>query len=289
MAWRVSPAQGRCATYPGATFSAESTGRTMVSTIVGYQTIANDMTRSLQQTANDPQVARETAYYQANIGKVQSVDDLLGNYRLLSYALKAYGLGDLDYAKAFVGKLLTEGTQNSNSFANQLNDQRYRDFANAFNFAQLGSGATQTQAAQGDTVDRYMRQTLEENSGSDGVRLALYFQRKASGITNAYQILGDPALLQVVQTALGLSPLTSAANIDAQANMLSSRIDFADFQDPQKVSTFIQRFSALWDVANPPTTPDTSLIPQIAVGQPTTIGISADTLAALQGLKLGNR
>ena len=33
-------------------------------------------------------------YYQANIGKVTSIQDLLGNYRLLSYALQAYGLGD---------------------------------------------------------------------------------------------------------------------------------------------------------------------------------------------------
>ena len=49
-----------------------------------------------------------------------------------------------------------------------------------------------------------------------GVRLALYFQRKASGITSAYSILADPALLKVAQVALGLPAATSAASIETR-------------------------------------------------------------------------
>ena len=266
----------------------------MASTIAAYQMIASSMTRSLERTANQPQVARETAYYRANIGKVTSISDFLGNYRLLSYALKAYGLGDMAYATAFVRKLLTEGTTSSTAFANKLSDARYRDFVNAFNFAGLGSGATQTTAAQTDIVNKYIRQTLEEQAGSDlygasqdGVRLALYFQRKAPGITNAFQILADPALLQVVQTSLGFSPLTSRANIDQQAKMITSRINFQDFQDPKKLDSFITRFAALWDYNNPSAT--NVSVPQIVIGQPAGMGLSADTLMTLQGLKIGKK
>ena len=59
---------------------------------------------------------------------------------------------------------------------------------------------------------QHIRQTLEEEAGAknEGVRLALYFERKASGVKSAYGILADAALLKVVQTALGI-PAEKAA------------------------------------------------------------------------------
>ena len=131
-----------------------------------------------------------------------------------------------------------------------------------------------------------MRQALEENAGAqnEGVRLALYFQRKASNITNAYQVLADKALLKVVQTALGISPLTAMADVDKQAAMLTAKIDFTDFQSPEKLQTFLQRFSAMWESENGQAT---STTPSILVNQPIEMGINADTLASLQTLKVG--
>lgn len=263
----------------------------MVSTISSYQLISNNLTRSLDQTAKKPDVSRETAYYLAHIKDAKSIDDFIGNYRLFSYAMKAYGLSDMTYAKAFLRKVLTEGVANSTSFANKLSDTRYKDFATAFNFASLGDQATNTSAATSGTVDKYVRQALEEDAGSkdEGVRLALYFERKAPGITNAYQILADKALLQVAQTTLGISPMTAMANIDKQAAMLSKGIDFSDFQDPAKLRTFLQRFSVMWDSQNSQTDASTAATAASAIlsTQPIQLGISADTLASLQNLKIG--
>src|SRR5882757_6531289 len=98
----------------------------MLSTIADYQRISKDMVRSLSITAKKPDVSRETAYYLANIGKVTTVDDFLKDYRLYSYAMKAYGLSDMTYAKAFMRKVLTEGTSSSTSFANKLSDPATR-------------------------------------------------------------------------------------------------------------------------------------------------------------------
>jgi hypothetical protein len=264
--------------------------RVMLSTVADYQRISNDMSRSLSITATKPDVSRETAYYLANIGKVTSVDGFLKDYRLFSYAMKAYGLSDMVYAKAFMRKVLTEGTQNSDSFANKLSDPRYREFANTFNFALLGSNATHTSAAQAGTAQQYVRQVMEEDAGNrnDGVRLALYFARKASSIKNPFQILADKALTQVVQTALGVSPTTSAADIDKQAAMLSKLITFSDFQDPAKVSKFTQRFAAMWDTSQDPSTAGaSSSVPQMLIGQSMQNGIDLDTLTKLQTLRFG--
>jgi hypothetical protein len=257
----------------------------MVSTIASYQLITNNMARSLQQTLDKPDVQRETAYYLAHIGDVKSIAAFIDDYRLFSYAMKAFGLSDMTYAKAFLRKVLTEGVASSTSFANKLVDTRYKEFATAFDFASLGERATAVSASTSGTVEKYLHQTLEEDAGEkdDGVRLALYFERKAASITSPYQVLADPALIKVVQTALGISPLTSAADVDKQAAMLTKGIDFTDFQDPEKLERFLQRFSAIWQTDNP----DESTTPSILIDQPIETGINASTLESLQNLKFG--
>ena len=52
---------------------------------------------------------RATAYYLANIGKVKTVDDFVNNYQLFSYAMKAFGLADMTYAKGLMTKVLNGG------------------------------------------------------------------------------------------------------------------------------------------------------------------------------------
>jgi len=95
-----------------------------------------------------------------------------------------------------------------------------------------------------------------------------------------------------VQTALGLSPNVSSANIDSQAALLSKLINISDFQDPAKVNRFAQRFAAMWDATqNDPTNPSNSsplsISAQILVGNSTQNGIDLDTLTRLQTLRFG--
>jgi hypothetical protein len=259
----------------------------MPTTIATYQTISANLDRSLEQTLHKPDVARDTDYYMTNISKVTSIDDFIGNYRLFSYAMKAFGLTDMTYAKAFMRKVLEGGVADATSFANKLVDTRYQQFATAFDFAGQGANATKTTAAQSGTVEKYVRQSLEEDVGKDdqGVQLALYFERKATSITSVYQMLADPALLKVAQTALGISPLTGSADVDKQAAMLAKGIDVADFQDPDKLHRFLQRFSAMWASDNGQLSASTA--PSILISQPVEMGINADILTSLQNLKLG--
>ncbi|KFJ49665.1 hypothetical protein DK52_2485 [Brucella abortus] len=71
----------------------------MVDTMTSYRLIASNMTRSLQRVSKEPLVERETAYYKENIGNVKSVDDFMADTRLFNYAMKAFGLEDMAYAK----------------------------------------------------------------------------------------------------------------------------------------------------------------------------------------------
>lgn len=372
----------------------------MLSTPLSYQMITRDMPATLNRTAAQPDVKRMTEYYRENIGKVTSLEEFLGDHQLYSYAMKAYGLEDMTYAKAFMRKVLESDLTDSTSFANKLVDKRYQEFAKAFSFAQpsaqtsdaltdiekrytekagelgnsdalirlqtfayekslkavtsvddfladdtlvayattafgvdppgTGKSATaflrriltsdpadadsfaarQTNSAWRDfaaafsfstggtvrvqtsdqaasTVSSYLRQTVETQAGNEneGVRLALYFERKASTITSAYSILADSALLKVVQTALGLSSQTGNADIDVQAKYIESRIDIESLSDPDELKKFLTRFTALWEAANPSST-ETSSVATLISGQSSSV-MSADMLMSLQGLKLG--
>jgi hypothetical protein len=259
----------------------------MLSTIADYTRLTSDMSKSLTQVAQQPDVSRDTAYYLANIGNVKSIDDFLKDYKLYSYAMKAYGLDDMIYAKAFMRKVLTEGIATNDTFANKLTDARYRTFAAAFNFAALGATATQATQATTGTATQYATQTLEQNAGdqNEGLRLALYFTRKASSITTGYQILADKALTQVVQTAMGWSPTISSSDIDAQAKMITDKINLTDFQDPAKVTKFVQRFAAMWDATQAQS--DTSTNPALVLiaGASTSVGLDTNMLTTLQNIR----
>ena len=111
----------------------------MTTTTANYLAVTQNLARYQAMTAAEPAVKTATAYYQANIGKVTSIQDFVGNYRLLSYALDAYGLGDQINATALITKVLEGGVSNPKSLANTLSDPRWKAFAAAFDFA--GQGA----------------------------------------------------------------------------------------------------------------------------------------------------
>lgn len=254
---------------------------------MSYQLLARDMARSIDRAAANPTVQRAGDYYLEHIGEVKSIDDFLADDKLYRYAMKAFGLEDMTYAKAFMRKALEGGIDASDSFANKLSDTRYRDFVETFNFERYGETTTVFDRTRQGAVDRYLRQTLEETAGADneGVRLALYFERKAAKVTSAYGLMADPALLKVVQTALNIPASAGAMDIDKQAALIESRLDLADLKDPDKLAKFLTRFTSMWEIENGRAAATSPALQLIA--RPTEAGIGADLLMSLQGLKLG--
>ncbi len=226
----------------------------MTSTTGAYLSVTQNLARYKAMTAAEPAVKSATAYYQANIGKVTSIQDFVGNYRLLSYALDAYGLGDQVHNTALIKKVLEGGVSDPKSLANTLSDSRWKSFATAFDFVGSGASSVMTVSAVQATTADYAEQQLESDQGSQdvGVQLALYFQRVAPAVKSEYGILADKNLLEVAQTIFGLAPSTSATGVDAQAKALSKLMPLPDLQDPKKLQQFIERFTAMYDMTYGP-------------------------------------
>lgn len=258
----------------------------MSTTISSLRLVTADLPASLGRVAREPSVQRATELYVAGIEDIKSVEDFMNSGRVYNYALKAFGLEDVAYGKALIRRILTEGVDEPGSMANRLEDPRFKELAETFNFARYGSSATVFSRTKQGVVDRYLRQALELEAGSsnEGLRLALYFGRKASAVTSAYGLMGDRALLKVTQVALGLSESTSALDIERQKDLIDKRLNIADLKDPEKLDKFITRFAALWDMEQPRVS--SSPIVTLIAGA-SSASLSIDLLQQIQ--KIGKR
>jgi hypothetical protein len=253
-----------------------------------YLSIENNLARYQNMVASEPSVKTATEYYAANIGSVSSISDLVDNYRLLSYALTAYGLGDQVDNKALVTQVLEGGVSSSKALANTLSNPNWAKFAAAFNFAADGASSISTASAISTTESNYDEQQLESQEGQQdvGVQLALYFQRVAPTISSSYSVLGDENLLEAFQTIFGVT-LNTYGSIDANAAIVSRLMPMSDLTDPTKLKQLTERFTAEYTLDYGPGGVDASTPLTVTSGGTTTTNLDAAT-TIMSGVISGN-
>lgn len=251
--------------------------------VLTYKLFVADSQGALERIQSKPQVAREIEYYKENITSIKNIDDLIADDRIFSTVMEAYGLEDMTYAKGFIRKLLEGGIDDSDSMANRLTDPRYQELAEDFNFVSTGEATTAFSKVTVGVIDKFYQQNLEVEAGgqNSGVRLAMYFQRKAEDIDTTLNILADSALLQFVQTTYALPTQMSYQSLDKQVDLIETKMDIEDLKDPEKLDEMVSRFLSAWDLQNP-----TSVSVPPMISSPNAIlNISIDTLSAIQSLK----
>lgn len=235
----------------------------------------------------------ESDYYTAEVAKLSSLDDFLADTRLVSFALEANGIDPDSVTVDVLRQIFTSDLDDPESVINQqANSASYVSLVTSFNFDSDGNLQRQEKDAivtrQGfyETLDQYLHQTLEEQSGVDnpGVRLALYFERKAGSLVDAYDLLADDALAEVFRTVFGLPDEFSSMDIDQQAKFVDKNLDLEKLSDPAELKKLLARFAVLYDLEN-----NTAVDPIVSVlaGSSGSVGISADTLFTLSQLRTG--
>ncbi|MBR0783285.1 DUF1217 domain-containing protein [Bradyrhizobium iriomotense] len=211
-----------------------------------------------QQKAVREQAQKDATSYQEAIAGIDSVSELLANRKMVDFILVAKGLDPKKVSTDYLKKIFASDLNNPKSFANTESDPRFAEIAASFNFDSKGNVARlvmvgpQKQVQLRETQANYLQQSLEQQQGdtNPGVRLALYFQRKAGEITSAYDILADKALSEVFRTTFNLPDSMAAMPIDQQAKFVDKFMKIKDLSDPAKVEKLLGRFSAMYDVKN---------------------------------------
>ncbi|MGY4504864.1 hypothetical protein ACVWYH_008821 [Bradyrhizobium sp. GM24.11] len=177
---------------------------------------------------------------------------------MVDFILVAKGLDPAKVTTAYLKKIFASDLNDPKSFANTESDPRFAEIAASFNFDSKGNVARlpmmgpQKRDQFLATQKNYLEQSLEQQQGdtNPGVRLALYFQRKAGEITSAYDILADKALSEVFRTTYDLPDQMASMQIDQQAKIVEKYLNLKDLGDPTKVAKLLSRFSAMYDARN---------------------------------------
>ncbi|MGQ0609671.1 MAG: DUF1217 domain-containing protein [Paracoccaceae bacterium] len=232
----------------------------------GWAALKRSQPLHAQALANSPTIKRDEDYFRARIGSVRTADDLVNDPRLLRVALTAYGLeGDMG-SRAFVKKVLTDGTLDPEALANRLSDKQYLKFSAAFGFGDYSTPRTQLSDFADKTLALYRARSFEAAVGqtNDDYRLALNAERELPALagksssedTKWYTVLGNAPLRTVMQTALGLPSSTTALDIDRQLDLYKARAkaQFGDdslsqFAAPEKMAKLIKTYHLRAEVA----------------------------------------
>jgi len=237
--------------------------------IAGWRFMQRTQESQLEAFTASPALDRELTYFKENISKIESAEDLVKDYTLFKVALGAFGLEDKVADKFFFKKVLEEGSEEDGAFALKLTDTRYREFAEAFGFGNAGgSRVGESDFAQNITEAYEVRQFEKAVGESDSsMRLALNLEREIGKYANGpspettgwFQIMANPPLREVFETALGLPKSIGTLDIDRQREIFqeanvrlfgSQSLDV--FKGPENVDKLLQNFFAREQINNGP-------------------------------------
>lgn len=179
------------------------------SSFLNYQAIVRDLPKALARKAAEPVVARDVARFTEAASTIRTVDDLFDDDRTYGFAVKAYGMDELAFARALMRRVISEGT-GAESYAGKMSDSRYLDLAGAFRADKRGV-ALPVLHAEALTVTQRYRDNIEAlgkqaSATVDGEILAYRIERDK--LVNFDQFLKSDVSLIFSLRAYGLDEQT---------------------------------------------------------------------------------
>ena len=247
-----------------------------MSGLVGWKFLERTFQSQTQAFAKTPEVTRDTDYFEAKIGQINSAEQLVSDRRLLKVALGAFGLQDDINNKFFIRKILDDGVLKDGALANRLADDRYKSLTKAFGFGDFSTPRTKLSDFGTEITQKYRAQQFEVAVGEqdETMRLALYAQRElgsmakgtSSDNTKWFTIMGTPPLRSVFETALGLPKSFGQLDVDRQLEVFRSNAKkqlginkLTDLADPDVQKKVIQKFLVRAQIAEVQTVSSASM------------------------------
>lgn len=227
--------------------------------LTGWRFLQQNIEAQSQVFNQSNEIQRDTDYFRENIAEITTAEDLVADRRLLSIALGAFGLDEDINNKFFIKKMLEEGTVADDALANRFTDTRYHDMVEAFGFGPSEITRTGISIFTDEIVESYQSKQFQIAVGEQNsdYRVALYTQSELSEIASDdgsesqkwFTIMGQPALRQLFEGALGLPSSFGQIDIDKQLEIFQERTEnffgsseAAQFSEPEAVDKLITRF-----------------------------------------------
>lgn len=231
----------------------------------GWQFLSRTLGSQLEAHGTSVVQQRDTDYFREKIGAIATPEALVADRRLLSVALGAFGLDEDINNKFFIQKVLSDGYSDPKALGNKLSDKSYLALTKAFGFGEGVLPRTGLSTFSEEIISAYKVRQFEIDVGNqnENMRLALGAKRmltdiaaKSSGNdTKWYQIMGNPPLRNVFESALGLPKSFGALDVEKQLETFKSiserrfgTSDLSEFGETQIQEKLIRLFLLRADV-----------------------------------------
>lgn len=220
-------------TAPPSSATFASTGNPLTDLKLAQQ----DQTADVAAEAKVPAVEQAIAAFTNAVSQATNITTALGNPNIQAVLLTASGLSNYIGQTALVQKAFMSDPSDPNSLVNQLGDSTLLSTVQTYNFATNGLAELQNPQIMSTLTNGYAevmwRQSLD--TATPGLSNALSFLSQASSITSVSDILGNPVNFYVITGALDIPQDIVFQDELAQQQAINSRVNYADFQDPNYV------------------------------------------------------
>jgi hypothetical protein len=205
----------------------------------GFSVYVQNENQQIAKYSQEATVQQAVTYFKNNISQIKSVQQLTQNPQLLNFVLTAFGLQADASEPALIAGVLNSNLSSGTSLANELADPRYQQLAAEFNVATFGTSNFSNPNVIADVVNRYLTNAYETSLDSTNPALqnAAYFLRNIGSVTNAYNILADPVLRNVVETATGLPQTIANLPIQDEARLINQKVNLKAFETSSSSSS----------------------------------------------------
>jgi hypothetical protein len=228
--------------------------------LLGFRFVERTFDAQFGTFGRSPDIQRDIDYFLEHAGEATTAEDLVADRRLLRVALGAFGLDDEIDKRAFVRKILEDGTLEPKALANRLSDPAWAELSAALGYGDLG-GLLVFDNIRHNIVDRFRLRQFERAVGDVDVdiRLALNFRREIReialdpdvGRNGWFKVLGSQPLRRVIEGAFNLPAGFGQIDIDRQRDELEVRSDQffgtespAAFSSDENIDELLRRFLA---------------------------------------------
>jgi len=227
----------------------------------GWQLLQRTDAAQRNSFERGPEIQREVAYFKANIAKADTAEKLVADRSLLKVALGAFGLDDKLTHRAYIRKVLVEGSEAEDAFANKISDPSFAKLASAFGYGDLAGTNVRLSDFASKIAEAYVTRQYERAVGNvdESMRLALNFKREMQNYTSGsslsvqwFKLMGNKPLRQILEKGLGLPSETgSIKDVDRQqrlfregAKRLLGTDDPAALRQPEYIDKILRNYFA---------------------------------------------
>ena len=250
--------------------------------------------RQIEVMRDDPANKRGEEAFRERIASISTPEELVADFEVYSFVMKAFDLEDQIFGKGMVRKILESDPVDEASLLNRLTDSRFREMHLSLEFTTEDGPQDpdfSNETWVNEIVDRfYNRQFINENDNQNGtVGTVLEFREEVAGLNSWFEVLADEKLTKFFQITLNLPEQISGLDLEVQKKLFEEKYDLADLADPAEQERMITRYMAISDVLNPPQfsagSPAVSILQSASFGAqfvPITLDVATVTFSASQ-------